>query len=94
MTAILLAHALDLATFFLAASTYGIGGEGNPLARWAYSLAGYPGVAAFKVAGVAFVIYFLSGFPDTTGKSVAIGIIAGLGILGALSNLYAYSLAR
>lgn len=94
MTAILIAHSLDLVTFFLAAGTYGIGGEANPLARWAFALAGYPGIVALKVAGVGFVLYFLAGFPDTFGKSVAIGIIAGLGILGALSNLYAYSLAR
>jgi hypothetical protein len=89
LTLILIAHALDLLTFIPAVGMYGIGGEGNPLARFAYDTAGLPGVMALKVTGVALALWMLAGVTDSPAKGIAIAIVAAFGFLGAASNLYA-----
>jgi hypothetical protein len=94
MLAIVLAHAADLLTFIPAVAIYGIEGEGNPLARLAYQSAGIPGVVFLKVAGIAICLAVLWGLPDSTGKGIAVSVIAGLGVLGALTNVYAIALSR
>lgn len=91
MLLIVLAHLLDLATFALAANRLGIEGEGKPLARYAYHHAGLLGVIGLKVGGIAFVVWVIAGVTDSPGRSVAVGIIAALGVLGAATNLYALS---
>lgn len=94
MAAIVLAHLADLVTFLAAASVLPIEGEGNPLARYAYSHAGPWGVVALKVAGIALVLWVLNGVADSTGKSIAVGVIAAMGLLGAATNLGALALSR
>ena len=94
MIAIIVAHILDLVTFFGAVSIYGINGEANPLARAAYNSAGLPGVVFLKVAGIAIALSVISGLPESTGKTVGIVVIAAMGLLGAATNAYAIALAR
>ena len=94
MIAILVAHSLDLLTFIPAVAVYGIDGEGNPLARIAYNAGGLWGVVALKLAGLSVVFAVLSGLPDSTGRSIAIAVIAGMGLLGACTNIGALWLAR
>jgi hypothetical protein len=67
----------------------GIGAETNPLARTLYLSVGPLGPAALKAAAIAMMLLFLvrvvKRFPAYIVPSAA--LVAGIGLLGATSNL-------
>jgi hypothetical protein len=83
------AQLLDLATFVPAVARVGIGAESNPLARTLYLSVGPLGPAALKAAAIAMMLLVLvrvvKRFPAYTVPSAA--LVAGIGLLGAASNL-------
>jgi hypothetical protein len=80
---------LDLVTFLPAAARVGIGGEGNPLARGLYLLAGPFGPAALKAAAIAIILLALARvaqrFPTLVFPSAA--LVSGIGLFGVASNV-------
>ena len=87
--AVALAQLLDLATFIPAVARVGIGAESNPLARMLYTSMGAVGPAALKATAVAIMLVGLMRvarrFPTFLLPSAA--LIAGIGLVGAASNL-------
>jgi len=77
------AHGLDLLTFLMALSLFGIGGEANGFMRTAYASAGLLGVVALKASGTA-ALAFLAQI-----RGWALVPAAGAGLLGASVNLLA-----
>jgi hypothetical protein len=87
--AVAVAQLLDLATFIPAIARVGIGAESNPLARMLYMSLGASGPAALKATAVAIMLVGLvrvaRRFPTLLVPSAA--LVAGIGLLGAASNL-------
>jgi hypothetical protein len=81
------AHGLDLLTFALALTAFGVGGEWNGLMRSAYLHAGPAGIVALKSAG-ATALAFMSQL-----RGWALVPAAFAGIVGAVTNLLALGLA-
>ena len=83
------AQLLDLATFIPGVARVGIGAETNPLARTLYLSVGPLGPAALKAAAIALMLTILvrvvKRFPAYIVPSAA--LVAGVGLLGATSNL-------
>jgi uncharacterized membrane protein len=94
MLPIVLANLADLLTFICAASVLPIEGEGNPLARFAYARAGMLGVVGLKAVGVAVILAVLAGLGDSTGKSIAVGVLVALPLVGALTNTAAIVISQ
>ena len=88
-TVVVVAQLLDLVSFVPAVARAGIGAESNPLARTLYQSAGALGPAALKAAAIAIMLLALvrvaRRFPSRVVPSAA--ILAGIGLLGAASNL-------
>lgn len=81
------AHGLDLLTFAMALTAFGVGGESNGLMRAAYLHAGPAGIVALKSAGAAALAYI------SQLRAWALVPAALAGIVGAATNLLAIALA-
>jgi threonine/homoserine efflux transporter RhtA len=83
------AQLLDLVTFVPAVARVGINAESNPFARTLYQSVGPLGPATLKAAAIAIMLLALvrvaRRFPTRVALSAA--ILAGIGLLGAASNL-------
>ena len=82
------AHSLDLLTFLIAVSLFGINGEANATMQLAFLSAGLGGVIALKLAGTSALACIAQM------RSWALIPAAGAGILGASVNLAAIAIAR
>jgi len=89
----LVAQAADLVTFSvpIAAGSFGIEAEANPLMRFWYSLGGLAAVDGFKL-GVIVVIAssVLSLLPPGRGRAMVLGLGVLLGVAGAIDNVWAW----
>jgi hypothetical protein len=81
------AHFLDLLTFLLALSVFGIAGEANGPMRVVYAQGGVSAVIALKLSGTAALSLF------TFKWRWAFILAASSGLIGAAVNIWALSLA-
>jgi hypothetical protein len=80
------AHGLDLLTFLLALSAFGIGGETNGLMHTIYLQAGQAGIVALKTSGAAALALMSQLWGWTLLPAAAAGIV------GAAVNVLALRL--
>lgn len=85
----ILMQLLDLVTFIPAVMIWGISGEINPIAAFAYANAGEAGVIALKLLGISYIIWALSILSALRSRLIplAVSLVLLLGTLGTLSNV-------
>jgi hypothetical protein len=82
------AHGLDLLTFLMVLSLFGIAGESNGVMQTVYASGGILAVVALKASGTAALAFL------TQLRRWALLPAAGAGLLGASVNLLAIGVIR
>ena len=81
---ILNAQAMDLLTLLIVAGSAGIAGEANPVARYAYAIAGTGGIVALKAGGAGLMAWIVGA----SQLRLVLAVLAGLA--GTMVNVIAW----